>query len=414
MLVTYYDCYNVLSKVYSENTFIKQALNTTSVEERNRKAITKICYGVLDKDITLSYIISKFCDKNPKLSVRILLKIAIYSIKYLNTPAHAVTDNVVKLAKKMGKGGVSGFINAVIRNYVRTGVELPLGNDVKSLSITYSCPEFITKKLIDQYGLETALKILSYDNENTFVRFSKSGGDVYLKNLGAEFNLTVFDKLYNVKNFKLNEDFYDGLYTFQSIGSVAICSLASGGNSLLDCCSAPGGKAVLLSDSYNQVFACDVHEHRVELIKSYALRMKKQNVTALNVDATQFNNDFSERFDTVLCDAPCSGTGVMKDNPDIKLNRSENSIKELFNLQLSILSNVSKYVKKGGELIYSTCSILAEENDGVVGNFLKNNKGFQVEKSKSKLQGVETEFGIQFLPHVSSGAGFYVCKLRKL
>ena len=413
MLVTYYDSYNVLSKVYSEGAFIKQALNGTQVEQRNRPAITKICYGVLDKDITLEYILSKFCAKKPKLSIKILLKIGIYAIRYLNTAPHAVTDTLVSLCKKMGKGGVSGFVNAVLRNYIRNGIELPSGNSVKDLSIRFSCPEFIVKKIVNFYGLDTAINLLSYDKEDTFVRFKKSGEE-YLKNLNLNYEKTPFEELYSVAGFKLNEDFYEGVYTFQSIGSVAICSLLSGGKTLLDCCSAPGGKAVLLSSKYDSVTACDIHEHRVELIKSYALRMGANNITAILKDSTVFESEFENCFDGVLCDAPCSGTGVIKQNPDIKLNRTSNAIIELSLLQLEILNNVSRYVKKGGELVYSTCSILTDENDGVIEKFLTKNKDFEVVKINSQLPSLNTKFGLQFLPHISMGAGFYACKLKRL
>ncbi len=413
MLVTYYDCYNVLTKVYSDGAYIKQALNGTQVEERNRPAITKICYGVLDRDIELEYILQNFCAKKPKQSVKTLLKIGLYAIKYLNTAPHAVTDTLVTLCKKMGKGGVSGFINAVLRNYLRKGVELPLGNDIKSLSIRYSYPEFIVDKLVDCYGLERAVEILSYDGEDTFLRFN-FGGEEYLKNLGVEYQNTPFENLYSVKNFKLDGGFYEGLYTFQSIGSVAICSVASGGSKLLDCCSAPGGKAVLLSTKYDEVTACDIHEHRVALINSYAQRMNRQNIISTLKDATEFCADFEKVFDTVLADVPCSGTGVIKQNPDVKLNRKDSGIKNLTALQLKILSNVCQYVNSGGELIYSTCSILAEENDGVIEKFLSKTNGFTVEKIDCKLKHIKTKFGMQFLPNISMGAGFYVCKLKKL
>ncbi len=413
MLVTYYDCYNVLSKVYSDGAYIKQALNGTQVEERNRSAITKICYGVLDRDIELDYILQVFCAKKPKQAVKTLLKIGLYAIKYLNTPPHAVTDTLVTLCKKMGKGGVSGFINAVLRNYLRKGVEIPNGDDVKSISIRYSCPEFLVKKLLKTYGVDSAKNILSYDEEDTYLRFETDGED-YLKSIGANYKTTPFKNLYSVKNFRLDGGFYEGIYTYQSIGSVAICSVASGGKKLLDCCSAPGGKAVLLSSIYDSVTACDIHEHRVNLIKSYATRMNKDNITAIVKDASVFNAEFENNFDTVLADVPCSGTGVIKQNPDIKLNRTGESIKALTDLQFKILNNVSKYVKVGGELIYSTCSVLSEENDGVIEKFIEQNGEFEVQKIDCKLNGMSTKFGMQFLPNLSMGAGFYVCKLKKV
>ncbi|MBQ3235075.1 MAG: methyltransferase domain-containing protein [Clostridia bacterium] len=415
MLVTYYDAYNVLSKVYSKGSFIKQALLNTQVEPLNKARVTKICYGVLDKDITLNFIISKFCQKAPKLAVKTLLKIGIYSLKYLGTPPHLVTDTLVELCKKLGKQGVSGFLNAVLRRYVREGCEIPQGNGIFALSINYSCPEFIVKKLINSYGLDVTKEFLAYDKERTFIRFNDGvDGLKYLEENNVKYYKTPYLDTFEVEKFTLSGDFYDGVYTFQSIGSRAICALALGGDSLLDCCSAPGGKAVKLSSIYKTVTACDIHEHRVELIKSYATRMNKPNVNAIVKDATVYDEAFDSRFDTVLCDVVCSGSGVMKDNPDIKLNRTDNDILELSKLQLKILKNASRYVKKGGELIYSTCSVLSEENDLVIAEFLKENSGYTIENLNSELNCIKTEYGLQFLPHVSQGAGFYACKIKRL
>ncbi len=414
MLVTYYDSYNVLNKVYSDGAFIKQALLTTVVEERNRPAITKICYGVLDKDIELSFIIKSLTQKTPKLAIRTLLKIAIYAIKYLKTPPHAVTDTVVELTKKLGKSGASGFVNAFIRNYLRNKVSYPEPKGVYGLSINYSCPEFIVKKLIDSYGEETALNLLKYDEEKTFVRFNDNvNGEEFLKEKGVEFYLTPFDNCFEVKNFKMQEDFYLGTYTFQSVGSVAIASAFLGGESLFDACSAPGGKSVLLASKYKKVVANELHKHRAKLISSYAERMGKTNVEVVVSDATVLSDKYLNEFSAVLCDAPCSGTGVIKDNPDIKLNRTENSIKELTDLQYKILSNVSNYLKVNGRIVYSTCSILREENDLVVKKFLENHPNFTVLDIPSKLKGVKTEFGTQFMPHLSQGAGFYLSVLER-
>ncbi len=415
MLVTYYDSFNVLSKVYSDKTYIKQALSSTQIEPLNKARVTKICYGVLDKDITLEYFISKLCAKNPKLSIKILLKIGLYSINFLKTPPHLVTDTIVSLAKKMGKGGVSGFINAVLRNFVRNGVELSDKTDSKSLSIKYSCPDFIVKRLINAYGIGTAIEFLKHDEEKTYIRFNNGvDGVKYLTENGFEYCVTPFENLFEVKHFTLNDDFYSGMYTFQSIGSVAICSAFSGGEKLLDTCSAPGGKAVYLSDKFDFVTACDIHEHRVELINAYSKRMNKQNITATLKDSSTFNKEFENSFDGVLCDVPCSGTGVMKDNPDIKLNRTDNAIVELSKTQLKILKNSAKYLKVNGELIYSTCSVLKEENDEVISKFLNENKDFEVVETTSKLAYLKTEFGLQFLPHISLGAGFYLTKLKRL
>ncbi|MDE6612927.1 MAG: 16S rRNA (cytosine(967)-C(5))-methyltransferase RsmB, partial [Clostridia bacterium] len=182
---------------------------------------------------------------------------------------------------------------------------------------------------------------------------------------------------------------------------------------LLDECAAPGGKSVLLSEKCKHVTACEIHPHRLALIEAYKSRMGAENVTARLADSTVFIPEYEGAFDAVLCDAPCSGTGVINENPDIKLFRKEEDVASLSDIQLKILSNCSRYVKSGGRLYYSTCSVLPEENDSTVYNFLNSAKGFTVEETYSPLEHRKTKFGLQFLPHISMGAGFYLAAFIK-
>ena len=414
MLTLFYDCYRILTSVYSSGAFVKQAMNETPIEEKNRAHATKICYGVLDKDITLEYEMSLLCDKRPKQAVRIALKIGMYSIKYLNTAVYAVTDNMVELIKKLGKGGTSGFVNSFLRRYSKLNYEPPK-DEVKALSVKYSYPEFAVKKLILEYGKQRAEGIMSADEERTAVRFNLGiDGRSYLEERRWSFEETPFENTFFVNGFKRNKDFSDGIYTFQSVGSVAICHAIDGGESLLDACSAPGGKAVNLADKFKNVTAFELHPHRVELIKDYARRMKKENVIAYQNDSSVYSEEFCEKFDAVLCDSPCSGYGVVKDNPDIKLRRTEEDIKELNQIQYDILSTCSKYVKKGGSLYYSTCSIFKAENEDICGKFLKYNSDFEEVLIDSPLPHERMKRGIGFLPDTSFGAGFFICKfIRK-
>ncbi|MBR2384786.1 MAG: hypothetical protein IKA99_04145, partial [Clostridia bacterium] len=180
MLTLFYDCYRILTSVYSGGAFVKQAMNETSIEEKNRAHVTKICYGVLDKDISLEYEMSLLCDKRPKQAIRIALKIGMYSIKYLQTAVYAVTDNMVELVKKLGKGGTAGFVNSFLRRYSKLEYILPK-DEIKALSIKYSYPEFAVKRLIAEYGKQRAEGIMSADEERTAVRFNKGeNGKAYL------------------------------------------------------------------------------------------------------------------------------------------------------------------------------------------------------------------------------------------
>ena len=409
-----YDCYQILNKVYSRKTFLKQAISSTFIEEKNRSLTIKTCYGVLDKDIELGYYIKKLADTSPKLVVRTILKISMYAIKYLNKKGYAITKNAVELMKKLGKGGASGFVNAFLRKFL--SVEIPFPQEkTENLSVKYSYPEFAVKRLIKDFGEERAEKILSYEPKGeTCLSFYDCDGEEYLKDNGINYSKTPFDNVYLARNFIRNEDYDKGVYTFQSIGSVAICDMVDPCENLLDCCAAPGGKSIRLSFKCKNVTSWDLHEHRVDLIEDYKKRMHRDNISTFVTDAKVLNDDYIDKFDAVLCDAPCSGLGVVYDNPDIKLNREESDIISLNLEQLFILKTVSKYVKVGGFLYYSTCSILDSENIAIIDKFMSDINDFEIVEIDSKLQH-ETKKGANlFLPDISCGAGFFVAKLKRV
>ena len=415
MVNYFYDCYSILNKVYGEKAFLKQAILSTFIEEKNRSLTVKTCYGVLDKDIELSYYIESLCDKNPKLAIRTILKIAMYAIKYLDKHDYAVIKNAVELTKKLGKSGVSGFVNAFLRKFVATNIKLPVSDDVKYLSVKYSYPEFAVKELIKTYGKERTESIISVFNDKSTLAFYDVNGEEYLLNKGIEHQKTTFDNVFIVKNFTRNADYDNGTYTFQSIGSVAICDMIEPCDNILDCCAAPGGKSVRLSYKCKNLTAFELHPHRAELIKDYAKRMKRENIAVFAKDAKEYDEAYNEKLDAVLADVPCSGFGVVGENPDIKLNRKEEDIDNLNKEQLGILKTVSRYVKKGGYLYYSTCSIFARENIDVINAFMSDiKKGFEIEKTVSKLQAEDVFNTVQFLPDVSLGAGFYFAKLKRI
>jgi len=194
---------------------------------------------------------------------------------------------------------------------------------------------------------------------------------------------------------------------------VAICDVVSPCKNLLDSCAAPGGKSVLLAKKCGQVTSFELHAHRVELIRQYKRRMGVENVTEYEKDSAVFDPEYAEAFDAVLCDAPCSGFGTVSENPDIKLFRKEEDFVGLKKAQTAILDNVAKYVKKGGALYYSTCSLFESENDGIVSAFLKTHCEYEAAEIKSPLAHDKKKHGLQFLPDTAYGAGFYVCKLIK-
>ncbi len=399
------DPYFVLSKVYSGGKYIKQALSETPVEPLNKARTVAICYGVLEKDGYLNYVISGNVTSSPKAAVKLILKIALYMLEFMGKHDYMVVDSAVELTKKLGKGGAAGFVNGFLRSYKLP--ELPQ-NPTEALAVKCSVPLWLAKKIKRSYKGE-AEAILSAPSFGLCVRFER-GAEKYIDKPHTD---TPFENAYIFPNFVRDEAFFTGDYTFQSVGSVAICSAISPCERLLDACAAPGGKSVLLAKKCASVTACELHSHRTSLIEQYAKRMKAGNVTAVTADSTQFNKEYENAFDAVLCDAPCSGTGVINENPDIKLNRTEEDIAELTKIQSAILDNCSRYVKSGGKLYYSTCSILPEENDSVAVGFLQKHPEYELAIPSSPLENKTTGYGLQFLPHISLGAGFYLTSFTK-
>ncbi len=415
MINYFYDCYSILNKVYSEKSFIKQAINSTIIEDKNRALTIKTCYGVLDKDIELSHYITYFAPKSPKLAIRTILKISMYALKYLKKHDYAVIKNAVELTKKLGKSGASGFVNAFLRKFTTEFENIQLPKDkIENLSVKYSYPRFLVEELINDYGIDRAENIMGSNNERTCLAFYEVDGEKYLSSIGVEFEKTPFDNVFYAKNFVRNDDYDKGLYTYQSIGSVAICDAIEKGEKLLDCCSAPGGKSIRLSHKFSSVTSWDIHEHRVGLITDYKIRMKRDNISESIHDAKILDENLLRSFDCVLCDAPCSGVGVINDNPDIKLNKDISSIIELNKEQLNILKTASEYVKAGGYLHYSTCSILSRENIAIIDKFMSDITGFELCKSDSLLNHVNIKGTMQFLPDISDGCGFYFAKLKRI
>lgn len=413
MIRYFYDCYQILNKVYGDGAFLKQSIADTQIEEKNRRLTIKVCYGVLDKDIELSYSIRRLTEKSPKAAIRTILKIAMYAISYLEKAPYAVIDNAVELTKKLGKKGACGFVNAFLRRYASERLVLPEG-EIERLSVRYSYPEYAVCLLQAAYGAE-AEAIMASENKKTALRFpAGTDGERYLAERNIPFEKTPIPSVFLAENFVRNPDYDEGVYTFQSVGSAAICSVVEPCRRLLDVCAAPGGKSVNLAQSVGEVVSLDLYPHRVRLIEQYAARMHFDNVKAEVWDATALRPDWIEAFDAVLCDVPCSGFGVVNDNPDIKLNRKESSLSELNAIQGAILRTCSQYVKKGGYLYYSTCSVFPCENEDIVKRFLAENHSFLPERAESPLPHREKDRMLQFLPHISMGGGYFVAKMKRV
>ena len=447
-------CYKALSAVLRDGAYSAQALNDVlRYSSGEDEFITRLFYGVLEKNITLEYVIDCLVEKRPKHSVFIVLKMGAYMARYMNTPIYAVVDRCVELSKSLGKSGASGFINAVLRKVC--DVELPDAEKVGSveyLSVTYGLPKWLVEKFISEYGFEFTESMMKSDEFRTHIslgrsvdikRFEKAiekylKSDIERTKYGYYVTHNTLDKLVSSKVLVKND------YAVQSLASaIAVHCYANGlddSSEILDLCAAPGGKSVYLAELVGgNITACDIHEHRVGLIESYARRMGVRVKAMLN-DACVKRDEWVSSFDCVICDVPCSGTGDLRSRPDVLLWRTPEGIRELSALQSRILRTAALYVKNGGRLCYSTCSLLEEENESIVENFLRHNRDFELvncsvwdstealSREKVVLKGLNggesgkscgvngdavSKNALKLYPHIDGTDGFFVAVMQK-
>ena len=417
--------YKILSKVYQDGTYSNMAF----LGERVSDMSTRLVYGTLEENVKIDYILSQLIEKKPQKSVLTLLKIGTYALLNLSdVPKFAIVSECVEVAKSNGKGGASGFINAVLKKVADGKYSLPKESDENYLSVTYSKPQWFCDKLEKQYGKEVARIILSAKSTTLeHIRINsrmatESDVEFLLKKNKTDFKKSDVGGYIVKANDTVRHMFDKGLVTFQSPSSIlAVKALGvTDGAQILDICSAPGGKAVYMSElcPHGKVVACDLYPHRVALIQKYKNRMHTPNVKAVQADACVLNEEWKDAFDFVLCDAPCSCIGTFKKHPDVFLNKDERCISELATTQRQILENAAKYLKVGGAMVYSTCTLFEEENENVVHDFLEKNVDFVLEhiSGLEKIDGgkyLDNKGMIQILPH-DEYDGFFIAKIRRV
>lgn len=403
--------YDVLNNIYKNGAYSNLQLSKVLSGQENPRTITKIVYGVLDNNIRYDYYIAQLCSKKPQTSVAILLKMGMYCLSEMDSmPDYSVVDNCVSLCDEIKKYQLKGFVNATLKNFCTAKIAMPK-DKIKYLSIKTSTPTWLAKEISKQYGYDNAMNILSSSartQEHVRHNDRKISYDG-LKNLLIEKGIDFEESscggffVYNSRDIKQLFDL--GLLTMQSMTSVECCKMigVKKGDVTLDLCAAPGGKSILINEIARDsvVIACDIYEHRLKLIQSYIDRMGAINISLMLSDATKLKEEWIEKFDNVLCDVPCSGLGVAAKKPDIYLNASMDKVEELSKIQYKILETASNYVKKDGLLVYSTCTILRQENYNVVGRFVKENKDWKIVEHK------------QFLPDEKGFDGFFVAKLKR-
>ena len=405
------------------NAALKEALSVGDLSSVDKGFVTELIYGVISNKTAIDFIISKYSKvKIKKMTPWVLniLRMGVFQLHFMDkVPPSAACNEAVKLANKYSHRAGSGFVNGVLRAVSRgkDDFEFPKMDDItEELSLEFSYPIWMTKALIKEYGEEECRKLFEENNKphGVFIRVNqlKTTEDGLIETLGKEGNscektgvkncLKVLGKL-NVEN---SAAYKDGLYSLQNISSqMAVEALDPNADELIvDMCAAPGGKSCAIAErmgNMGKVFSFDVFSHKVELIKKSAERLGIDIITPKVQDSREKIESLVEKADKVLADVPCSGLGVIHKKPDIKWKRKEEDILELCALQRDILETASSYVKKGGTLVYSTCTILPEENRIRIFEFLKNHSEY---KKVSEQQILTTENG---------ESGFYICKMIK-
>jgi 16S rRNA (cytosine967-C5)-methyltransferase len=424
------------NKNYS-NISINKNFKNIDISDQEKGLATELIYGIIENKYYLNYIIDKLSKiKSKKMStyVKIALWLGIYQIVFLDSiKDHAAVNESVTLIKKYDKKS-SGFVNAILRNIIRnkgTIMEIDKEDIVDYLSIKYSYNPWLIRKWIEDFGQEFTEDLLEANSEkpNLYIRVNtlKIGKDELIDKLNSQgitcSKVNGIDEaimVKNLKNIENNKLFKEGYFTVQDISSMLVGKVTNPkeGKLILDICSAPGGKTThvgALMKNTGKVVARDVFEHKLKLIDKTVKRLGLKNIKIENFDALKLDENSISKFDYVISDVPCSGMGIIKRKPEIKF-KNEEELKELPIIQKNILNNASKYVKIGGNLIYSTCTIHDEENINIIKEFLESNDNFElvpIEEVNIDLDNQDKGY-IKIYPNIHGMDGFFIAKLKRV
>jgi len=389
------------------HTILKDTLDSYLYLDKSSRGFIKRLYeGTIEKRLYLDFIIdgySKTPVKKMKPIIMLLLEMAVYQLFFMDrVPDSAAINEAVKLAKKRGFTGLSGFVNGVLRNIARNkeNIALPDKNKdlIQYLEIKYSTPRTVVEHFINDYGSEKTEEILEvFEEKRPLVARATKNREELIKKLDAEGVRVSTDTIFpeSVRILELDslsylESFEEGDFVIQDESSQFIGKIVGlpKGARVLDLCAAPGGKSLLFAEmeEVDEIISCDISESKTELIEENVRRIGVSKIKTKVNDASLYNPDFMDGFDLVICDLPCSGLGVMGRKRDIKYNVTEDKIRELAKLQRTILENAVRYVKKGGRLIYSTCTMTKAENEENF-TFISEFKGFSAVDFSDKIRG---------------------------
>ncbi|WP_449024274.1 16S rRNA (cytosine(967)-C(5))-methyltransferase RsmB [Peptostreptococcus stomatis] len=426
------------------NMALNKYLNEAGLDDQDKGFVTELVYGIIEKKRYLDYMINKVSKikvRKMQHSVKLVLRMGVYQLVYMDgVTNYAAINESVNIMKKLDKRSAS-FVNAVLRNISRNLDEVKdiSLNTVDKLAIYYSYENWIVENLVKEYGFERTEAILRALSQkpNIYLRVNRTKlrpgqsmdylvGQIIgrLIDQGLEASrvegLEEAIKVKGLKSIDKHPLFREGYVSVQDISSILVAKVMDPKREsrVLDLCAAPGGKSTHigeLMENTGHLISQDIFDHKIKLMNTYAERLGLKNMEAKLGDALVLNDDYIGKFDYVLCDVPCSGMGIVRRKPEIKYKK-EDEVENLPNLQYQILENASSYLKEGGILIYSTCTIFKQENTDVVDRFLNNHKDFDLDDLGpiKEFLGIGDMGLVKILPDRYEMDGFFICRMKKI
>ncbi len=405
------------------------------LEKRDRAYVMRILYGVTEKNYTLTWLLQKvLSDKRIKPWLNAILKIGVYQIYFMRIDDKDAIEQAKLLCGKYVSDELCGFVTAVLSKLSENKSEYDpetyvFSSTVQRLAVIYSYPEWLIEMWMKDYGQETTMSLLESDTAERSINLrisSKSSSDKVIAALiessincesGMLLNTVKISDTVNIERLDL---YKDGTVTAQGLGSMLTVNAldVKQNSAVLDACAAPGGKTFYIAEkTKNTVESCDIHEHRVELIQKGVERLGLANVNAICRDMTQRVDDYVNAFDRVLVDAPCSGYGMINSKPDIKNNAVHGESEALSQIQTDLLNTCSEYLKEGGIMVYSTCTVAKQENESVVRRFIAEHSDFEIVDLSETIPDVlnySVEDGmVLLLPSRHNSDAFFISAMRK-
>lgn len=440
----------VLIKVDKEKSYsnlqLNQSLQKIDLSRADISLATEIIYGTIQRLNTIDWILQPFLKtKINKLDnwVKNLLRISIYQIWYLDrVPDHATVNEAVNIAKIRGHKGITGMVNGVLRNIIRNkdSISFPENlNQTARIALEHSHPEWVVQHFVKDFGIDQAEEICRVNNlppfhsirVNTLKISREEMIDHLKKELGEEVEINPSKlskqgiRIKGGGNLAHTDWYKNGYISVQDESSMLVADVlnAMPDMTVLDAAAAPGGKTTHIAEKMNdkgRIIAVDLHKHKIKLIEEQQKRLDLHIIDTFNSDARNIKDHYGQIFDRILLDVPCSGLGVIRRKPDLKWSKTEADIHKLQHIQGEILEAVSTLLKPGGVLVYSTCTLVQEENEQLIKSFINRHQEFKLDTSLPSLlsqelkEKVDASDGmIQILPQHFHTDGFFISRLVK-